>query len=88
MIIVTQFDLFYTVFYLVKFISKFTKIHLKIVKQIFQYFADIKNINLIYEKKISNINFHNYINLNFVADENNKHSTSDFLFKLNETCIH
>ena len=28
------------------------------------------------------------MNLNFAADEDNRCSTSDFLFKLNETCIH
>ena len=52
------------------------------------YLADIKNIDLIYEKRFLNTNFHSYTNLNFVVDENNRHSTSDFLFKLNEACIH
>ena len=68
--------------------SKSTKIHLKAVKQTLQYLINIKNIELIYEKKISNANFHDYTDLNFVTDENNRYSTSDFLFKLNETCIH
>ena len=64
------------------------KIHLKAVKQTLQYLADIKNIDLIYEEKSSNANLHDYMNLNFAADEDNKCSMSDFLFKLNEACIH
>ncbi len=68
--------------------SKFMKVHLKAVKQTLQYLADIKNIDLIYEKKFLNANFHNYMNSNFVADENNRQFISEFLFKLNETCIH
>ena len=68
--------------------SKSMKVYLKIVKQTLQYLADIKNIDLIYEKKLLNINFHDYTDLNFAADEDNRCSTSDFLFKLNETCIH
>ena len=68
--------------------SKFTKVHLKAVKQILQYLADIKNIDLIYEKKFLNANFYDYTDLNFAIDENNRCSTSDFLFKLNEICIH
>ena len=35
-----------------------------------------------------NANLHDYTNSNFAADEDNKCSMSDFLFKLNETCIH
>ena len=68
--------------------SKATKIHLKAVKQIFQYLAGIKNIDLIYEERFLNANFHDYTNLNFAIDEDNRCSISDFLFKLNETCIH
>ena len=52
--------------------SKFTKIHLKTIKQTFQYFADIKNINLIYKEKFLNVNFYNYTNSNFAANENNR----------------
>ena len=88
MIIVTQSDLSYTVSCLVKFMSKSTKIHLKAVKQILQYLISIKNIDLIYEEKLLNTNLHSYINLNFAVDEDNKCSMSDFLFKLNEACIH
>ena len=61
---------------------------MKIIKQALQYLTNIKNINLIYKKKFLNANFHNYTNLNFAINENNKHFTSDFLFKLNETCIY
>src|SRR5947207_14709362 len=87
-IIVTRPDLSYTVSHLAKFMSKSTKIHLKAVKQTLQYLADIKDINLIYEERLSNANLHNYMNSNFVTDDDNIYSTSDFLFKLNETCIH
>ena len=64
------------------------KVYLKAVKQTLQYLADIKNIDLIYEKRSLNTNLHDYMNSNFVADEDNRCSMSDFLFKLNETCIH
>src|SRR5204862_6643916 len=36
----------------------------------------------------SNTNLYNYTDLNFVTDEDNRHYTSGFLFKLNEACIH
>ena len=88
MTIIIQSDLSYTVFCLVKFMSKSMKVHLKAVKQIFQYLADIKNINLIYEEKFLNANLHDYTDLNFVTDEDNRCSISDFLFKLNEACIY
>ena len=68
--------------------SKSTKIHLKAVKQTLQYLTDIKDIDLIYEERFLNTNLHDYTDLNFAADEDNRCSTSDFLFKLNETCIH
>ena len=68
--------------------SKSIKVHLKAVKQTLQYLADIKDINLIYEKRLLNANLHNYTNSNFMTDEDNRCSMSDFLFKLNEVCIH
>src|SRR5437773_9453327 len=68
--------------------SKPTKIHLKAAKQTLQYLAGIKNIDLIYEERSSNTNLHSYTDSNFVTDEDNRCSMSDFLFKLNETCIH
>ena len=64
------------------------KVHLKAVKQILQYLADIKDIDLIYKERFLNANLHDYTDLNFAADEDNRCSTSDFLFKLNEACIH
>ena len=88
MTIIIQSDLSYTVSHLVKFMSKSTKIHLKAVKQTLQYLASIKNIDLIYEERFLNANLHNYTNLNFVTDEDNRCFMSDFLFKLNEACIH
>ena len=87
-IIIIWSDLSYTVFYLVKFMSKSMKIHLKAVKQTLQYLTDIKNISLIYKEKLLNTNLHDYINLNFVTDKDNRWFTSRFLFKLNETCIY
>ena len=68
--------------------SKSMKVHLKAVKQTFQYLISIKDIDLIYEKRFSNTNFHDYTDSNFVADENNRQFMSEFLFKLNEACIH
>ena len=68
--------------------SKSMKVHLKAIKQTLQYLTDIKDIDLIYEERLLNANLHDYTDSNFAADENNKYSTSDFLFKLNETCIH
>ena len=40
------------------------------------------------KKRFSNTNLYNYTDSNFVADKDNKWFTSEFLFKLNETCIH
>ncbi len=52
--------------------SKSMKIHLKAVKQTLQYLTDIKNISLIYKEKLLNTNLHDYINLNFVTDKDNR----------------
>ena len=86
--IITRPDLSYTVSHLAKFMSKPTKIHLEAAKQTLQYLTGIKNIGLIYGERLSNANLHSYMDSNFVADEDNRQSTSGFLFKLNETCIH
>ena len=88
MIIVTWPDLSYTVSRLAKFMSKPTRVHLEAAKQALQYLTGTKDIDLIYEERLSNANLHDYMNLNFVTDENNRQFMSEFLFKLNETCIH
>ena len=68
--------------------SKSIKVHLKAVKQTLQYLINIKDINLIYKERFLNTNLHDYTDSNFATNKDNRHFMSNFLFKLNETCIH
>ena len=64
------------------------KIHWEATKQTLQYLAGTKEIGLIYGEKPPNTDLHGYTDSNFAADEDNRHSTSGYLFKLNGACIH
>jgi hypothetical protein len=51
---------------------KVIKIHWEAAKQVLHYLAGTKDIDLIYREKPPNSNLHNYTDLNFAADKDNR----------------
>ena len=86
--IITRPDISYTLSRLAKFMSKPSKIHLEAAKQALRFLAGTKDIGLIFGTKPPEARLIGYTDSNFAADEDNRRSTSGFLFKLNGACVH
>ena len=68
--------------------SKPSRIHWEAAKQALRFLAGTKDIGLVFGTKPPEARLIGYTDSNFATDEDNRRSTSGFLFKLNGACVH